>query len=131
MLKSRRIRLLCLVAFVLPVLLLRASIPAGFMAASVDGTWQIVLCQPGLMAGVHHDHHHHHLGAPDTAPASVDVDPTCPYAQSAGPALLPTLPILPAAVAMHRLEPPAATTQTELSYGPPRQQSPRGPPTLA
>lgn len=128
MLKSRRIRLLCLIALVLPVLLLRAAIPAGFMAASVDGTLQIVLCQPGMMAGVHH---HHHPGSPDSNPSSADVDPTCPYAQSAGPALMPTLPVLPAAVAMHQLEPPVSATQTRLSYGPPRHQSPRGPPSLA
>ena len=126
MLRSRRTRLLCLIAFVLPVLLLRAAIPAGFMAASIDGTLQIVLCQPGLMAGGHH--HHQHL---DSTPSPSDVDPTCPYAQSAGPALMPTLPVLPAVATLHRLEPTAATTQTQLAYGPPRQQSPRGPPTLA
>lgn len=126
MLKSRRIRLLCLVAFVLPVLLLRASIPAGFMAASVDGTMQIVLCQPQMMAG---GHHHHHLGSPENGPGAID--PTCPYAQSAGPALMPTLPVMPPALVMHSLETPAAITQAQVSYGPPRQQSPRGPPTLA
>lgn len=127
MLKSRRLRLACLIAFVLPVLLLRASIPAGFMAASVDGTMQIVLCQPEIMAGARH--HHHHPGSHDKA--STDVDPTCPYAQSAGPALMPTLPVLPPALVMHSLESPQATSQAQVSYGPPRQQSPRGPPTLA
>lgn len=127
LIRSRRLRLYCLVAFVLPVLALRALIPAGFMAAPVDGTLQIVLCQPEIMAGGHHHHHHHN----PQDPAPLDVDPTCPYAQSAGPALMPTLPVLPAAVAMHRPEPPAATTQTQLSCGPPRQQSPRGPPILA
>lgn len=125
MLQSPRIRQLCLIAFVLPVLLLRAAIPAGFMAASVDGTLQIVLCQPGAMGAGHH----HHPGAPDSVPSHVD--PTCPYAQSAGPALMPTLPVLPAVAMLHRLEPPTASTQTQLRYGPPRQQSPRGPPTLA
>ena len=127
MIRSRRLRLYCLVAFVLPVLALRALVPAGFMAASVDGTLQIVLCRPGIMAGGHH--HHHHQNSQDPAP--LDVDPTCPYAQSAGPALMPMLPVLPAAVAMHRLEAPAATSQTQFGFGPPRQQSPRGPPTLA
>ena len=126
--KSPRMRLLALIAFVLPVLLLRASIPAGFMAASVEGTLQIVLCQPGLMAGGHHHPHHHR---DSQSPASIEVDPTCPYAQSAGPALMPTLPVLPATADMHRLEPPAATTQRQLEYGPTRQQSPRGPPTPA
>jgi hypothetical protein len=126
LIRSRHLRLICLAAFVLPVLALRALIPAGFMAASVDGTLQIVLCQPGAMA---QGHHHHHPGTPDSAPA--DVDPTCPYAQSAGPALMPTLPILPAELAMHRLEPPPTITQTLIAFGPPRQQFPRGPPILA
>jgi hypothetical protein len=120
---SRRLRLICLVALVAPVLALRALIPAGFMTASVDGAWQIVLCQPELMTGGHHHHQDHGSG-----PAGVD--PTCPYAQSAGPALMPTLPVLPAMVAMHRAEQPLAITHTRLSFGPPRQQSPRGPPTL-
>ena len=128
MLKSRRIRLLCLAAFVLPVLLLRAAIPAGFMAASVDGTWQIVLCEPEMMAGGHH-HHHHHAGTQDSMPS--DMDPTCPYAQSAGPALMPTLPLLPTVAVMHRLQLQTAAAQTRLTFGPPRQQFPRGPPPLA
>jgi hypothetical protein len=123
--RSRRLRLFCLAALVLPVLSLRALIPAGFMAESVDGTLQIVLCQPGAMPGSHHHHH----GSPDSAPA--DVDPTCPYAQSAGPAVMPSLPVLPAAMAMQRLESPAASTQTQPHFGPPRQQSPRAPPTPA
>ena len=125
MLNSRRVRLLCLVAFVLPVLLLRAAIPAGFMAASIDGAWQIVLCQPQMMAG---HHHHHHSGSQDPMPS--DVDPTCPYAQSAGPALMPALPVMPLVAVMHRLQPPAAITQTRLTFGPPRQHFPRGPPSL-
>ncbi len=125
MIRFRRLRLLCLLAFVLPVLALRALVPAGFMAAPVDGTLQIVLCQPGAMTG-----HHHHSGSPDSGP-QLEVDPTCPYAQSAGPALMPTLPVLPAVATMHRLEPPEAATQTRLTLGPLRQQFPRGPPTLA
>ncbi len=123
MIGSRRLRLICLVALVAPVLALRALIPAGFMAASVDGAWQIVLCQPELMAGAHHHHHGQDSG-------STVVDPTCPYAQSAGPALMPTLPALPAPAALHRAEQVLAITQTRLSFGPPRQQSPRGPPAL-
>jgi Protein of unknown function (DUF2946) len=128
LLKSRRIRLLCLAAFVLPVLLLRAAIPAGFMAASVDGTWQIVLCEPQMMMAAGHHHHHHHSDSHDSMPS--DVDPTCPYAQSAGPALMPTLPLLPTVAMMHRLQPQPATTQTRLPSGPARQQFPRGPPSL-
>ena len=126
MLRSRRTRLVCLIACVLPVLLLRASSPAGFMAASVDGNLQIVLCQSDMMTGGHHHHHHDARGG-----ASIDVDPTCPYAQSAGPALMPVLPLLPTVAAMHCLESTAPISHTRNAFGPRRQQSPRGPPTLA
>ena len=123
MIGSRRLRVIILAALVAPVLALRALIPAGFMAASVDGTWQIVLCQSEFAAGAHH---HHGPGS-----GSGGIDPQCPYAQSAGPALIPTIPVLPAAIAMHVEEHPQAATQTRLRFGPVRQQSPRGPPTLA
>jgi hypothetical protein len=122
----RRLRWLSLAGFVLPVLLLRAAIPAGFMAASVDGALQIVLCQPQMMGG---HHHHHHSGTQNPVPS--DADPTCPYAQSTGPALMPALPVLPAMAVMHRMSAPAAAAQPPFSVGPPRQQSPRGPPVLA
>ncbi len=125
MIRSRRLRLLCLMAFVLPVLAVRALVPAGFMAATVDGTLQIVLCHPQGMAGAHHPHH----GSADSHPSAVD--PTCPYAQSAGPALMPTLPVPSVATAMLFLQPSAAATQTRAVFGPLRQQSPRGPPTPA
>jgi hypothetical protein len=121
---SRRLRLICLAALVAPVLALRALIPAGFMAASVDGAWQIVLCRPEVMAGGHHHHHGQRSGV-------AVGDPTCPYAQSAGPALMPTLPELPASASMHGAAQPQAMTQTRLTFGPPRQQTPRGPPLLA
>ncbi len=126
MLIFRRLRWLYLAGFVLPVLLLRAAIPAGFMAASVDGALQIVLCQPQMMGG---PHHHHHSGTQNPVPSGAD--PTCPYAQSTGPALMPTLPVLPAMAVMHRVSAPAAATQLQFNFGPPRQQSPRGPPVLA
>lgn len=118
MIRFRRLRFLCLLALVLPVLAQRALIPAGFMAAAVDGTVQMVLCQPGAMAG----HHHHHPVSPD---------PSCPYAQGAGPALMSALPVLPKVAMMHRLETPPAATQTRATFGPLRQNFPRGPPTLA
>jgi hypothetical protein len=57
--------------------------------------------------------------------------PACPYAQSAGPAPLPTLPVVAGSTGCDRLIAPAEVTQTRLSFGPPRQQSSRGPPPLA
>jgi hypothetical protein len=110
------------------MLFLRALVPAGFMLAPVDGRLAFVLCEPGVMAAGHHHHHPgndlatHHDGAHS--------DPTCPYAQSAGSAPLPTLPVLTAGPIPDRRVAPLAATQTFLTFGPPRQQTSRGPPSL-
>lgn len=117
--KARCVRAAFFAILVLPAMALRALIPAGFMAASVEGAWQIVLCQPDGIAGAHHHHHHHTPQSP------------CPYAQSAGPALLPTVPLMPAAADVHSERPAEAISQTRLTFGPPRRQFPRGPPALA
>jgi hypothetical protein len=114
---------------VLGVLLLRGLIPAGFMLAPVEGSLAVVLCDMQMSAGderhvAGHDHgaaHHHGAGG----------DPTCPYAQSAGPAPLSTLPVLAGGAIPDQLVAPAAFTQTLPTCGPVRRQSPRGPPRLA
>jgi hypothetical protein len=117
--------------FVLAMLCLRAFIPVGFMLAPVDGRLDIVLCDtdaPGVAtpgAAKHHVGHdhagHHHSHS----------DPTCPYAQSSGPAPLPTLPVLAAAPLEIVSVLPVHIEQTHSRFGPTRQQSPRGPPRLA
>jgi hypothetical protein len=115
------------------MLFLRAMVPAGFMLAPVDGHLGVVLCEPGVMAAGHdhHDHgHHHHPGNELAAHHGTHGDPTCPYAQSAGSAPLPTLPVLTAGPIPDRLAAPPAATQTLLTFGPPRQQTSRGPPSL-
>jgi len=116
--------------FVLGMLLLRALIPAGFMLAQVDGGLTVVVCDAEIPAGEHQHHHHpghdgaaHHDGAHG--------DPTCPYAQSAGPAPLPTLPVLAGSAVSDLQEQSAAVAQIFSTCGPTRQQSPRGPPSLA
>jgi hypothetical protein len=112
---------------VLGMLCLRALVPAGFMLAPVDGSLAFVLCDADQPAAGHHhpghDHAMHHHGT--------HADPTCPYAQSAGPAPLPTLPVLAGGAVFDLLVPPSVFTQTFLSFGPTRQQSSRGPPRLA
>jgi hypothetical protein len=122
----------------LGLVLLRALVPAGFMLAPVEGHLALVVCDgdarvpamPGTaMPASHHpmhmamDHAAHQHGAHG--------DPTCPYAQSSGPAPLPTLPMLAGGTAFERPQSPAAVTQTILGFGPIRQPSSRGPPTLA
>ena len=112
---------------VLAALLLRALVPAGFMLAPVDGHLAFVLCDAEMSAGEHQ--HHHHRGHDNAAHhQGVHGDPTCPYAQSAGPAPLPTLPVLVSAATLDQLAAPSGATQTLLRCGPIRQQTPRGPP---
>jgi hypothetical protein len=113
------------------MLFLRALVPAGFMLAPVDGHLAVVLCEPGVMASGDHHLHHHHPGNDPAAHHGMHGDPSCPYAQSAGSAPLPTLPVLTAGAIPDRLAATPVATQTLLTFGPPRQQTSRGPPSLA
>ncbi len=111
---------------VLLAICLRAFVPAGFMLATVHGQFGVVLCDAGASAAANFTSGHEHPGHHHS-----QSDPACPYAQSAGPAPLPTLPVLPhASVAS---VPVLATdvAQTNLFFGPTREQTSRGPPTLA
>lgn len=108
--------------FVLAMLCLRAFIPAGFMLAPVDGRLHVVLCDTDAPGSArHHMLGHHHA----------QTDPTCPYAQSSGPAPLPVLPALAAVQIAILSAPPVQVAQTHSRFGPTRQQSPRAPPLLA
>lgn len=113
--------------FVLGMLLLRALIPAGFMLVPVDGGLTVVVCDAEVSAG--ETQHHHHPGHDHSAQSQGGhSDPTCPYAQSAGPAPLHALPVLAGGAVYDLLVPPVAVTQTVPTSGPPRQHSSRGPP---
>ena len=111
--------------FVLAMLCLRAFIPAGFMLAPVDGQLAVVLCDSDAPGAHHHHGGHEHSGHQHT-----QTDPTCPYAQSAGPAPLPTLPALAAEQIVSVAVRPVEVAQTHAHFGPARQQFPRGPPHL-
>lgn len=106
------------------VLALRALVPAGFMLAPVDGQPAIVLCDTDAPGAPHQHAGHHHAG-------HAHLDPTCPYAQSAGPAPLPALPVLTGAPAVTADALPTPTAQVHARFGPSRQQSPRAPPASA
>jgi hypothetical protein len=113
-----------LAGLLLVLLALRALVPAGFMATASATGVEMVFCEPGAAGSMHHGpaHHHRHAGAGD---------PSCPFAQSAGPAPLPAIPVLAAETplpALVSVEPYARAIATQ---GPPRQQTPRGPPNLA
>jgi hypothetical protein len=106
------------VRVLLGLLCLRALIPAGFMLAPIDGRLHIVLCD----SNVHGPLHHHH---------GAHADPTCPYAQSSGPAPLPAFPSVVSAPFGYVAPASFELAQTVTPFGPTRQQSPRGPPNLA
>jgi len=111
--------------FVLAMLCLRALVPVGFMLVPVDGRAVIVLCDSDAPSsahrhGPHHAGHAHHTNS----------DPSCPYAQSAGPAPIPVWPVLAAAPTIHAFVLPVQLEQTHGHFGPARQQYPRGPPHL-
>lgn len=130
---------------ILGLVFLRGLVPAGFMLAPVDGALAFVLCDldlpvtavpSGAMPAGHdhmhmHMHMHRHMAAdPATHQHGTHGDSTCPYAQSAGPAPLPTLPVLAGGAIFEQPKLPAAATQTLLGFGPIRQPSSRGPPHL-
>jgi hypothetical protein len=120
-----------------PVLVLRALIPFGFMPVASDGSLSIEFCPgegtlpPGVSAAAPHaghlaHHHAHHSGGDPTAPAG-DHHAPCLFALSASPAFAP-------ATAAPAITPPAATPLAEAPPTPlflpaiVRAQSPRGPP---
>jgi hypothetical protein len=113
-----------LAGLLLVLLALRALVPAGFMAVPSASGLEMVFCEPGAAGSMHHGHAHHH-GHGNAA------DPTCPFAQSAGPAPLPAIPVLAPEAPVQGFIRPAPPAQTFAAQGPLRQQTPRGPPDLA
>jgi hypothetical protein len=116
-----------LVAVLLPLLALRALLPAGYMVATDHGQLAIVMCTPGLAASSAASGEmpaHHHGSKP--SPAAAD---DCPFAhavinappphQVEGPA--PTAPRFHLAARILVLLPPTT--------GPPRATSARAPPS--
>ncbi len=110
---------------VLGALCLRAFVPAGFMPATVDGRFTLMLCGAGLTPVVTNPSlvHLSHLG--------IAGDADCPFGQSAGTAPLPALPLILVTVRPDSLAGAAGGTQIHLPHGPPTAQFPRGPPRLA
>jgi hypothetical protein len=105
---------------VLAMVVVRAFVPAGYMLAPLDGELTLVLCDAEMQGAHHPGRHHGHHG--------MHPDPTCPYAQSAGPAPLPALPVPPPAADFGPALLPAQYSQTFLNFGPVRRQAARAPP---
>ena len=101
-----------LLALILPLLLLRLLVPAGFMPMGGAGGLEIVLCPeaaalpPGL-AMAHAGHHMQHAGhAGGTAPPAAEHHAPCLFAAGAAPAVPPAVLLAAAS--------PAATTAAPL-----------------
>ena len=93
------------------------------MVEPVHGHAEIVLC------GSHPGHAiHAHAGATDRSGHRAGVDPTCPFAQSAAPPIVATLPAAPAAFDGAAAPSRALDVVPFVPSGPSRQQSQRGPP---
>lgn len=130
-----RVRRAWLLGLVLPALLLRALIPAGFMPAPGAAGMSIVLCPgeaalpPGITGPAHHAHGHvHHTGNSPAAPATPHHE-LCLFAAAGAAPLAPVLPTLvveiPVPLRVQVLPASGVFSPSIL-----RTQSPRGPPTL-
>jgi hypothetical protein len=124
---AMRIRLhRSILRWLLPVLVLRALIPTGFMLEFADGRMSMVLCSGVVHTPGQHDHH----GGSGSNAQSHQGGSLCPFAAALGvPALVAaSMPIvLPAPVqALHSFAVPL-----DSPFGPERTQQSRAPPALA
>lgn len=116
-----------LLALMLPLMLLRALLPAGYMPVVEQGALRIVLCSAGL--ALYTSAHNSDHGSDEHAPRAISADCAFAYASPAAPpvhyaAAVTTLPIQwPAAF--------GATLQLPPSTGPPRTAGARAPPALS
>jgi hypothetical protein len=130
-LRSRRHQLTWLV---LPALLLRALIPAGFMPLAGAGGAYLGFCpgasapEPSALVGHAHHHSHHEPGAPG-APAGGHHHPACIFSLGAVTPTAAAAPLLSATAAPQA----PADRADSLVVLPPilRAQSSRGPPPAA
>ncbi len=109
----------------LPLLLLRALVPAGFMPAVDAGSLAIVFCEPGTVAAAPHARHHHDPGGGGVGGHAMSGE--CPFAQSAGPALPGTPAPLASRVPLVHV-PPAPLPDFAVTRTPLRYAAARGPP---
>jgi hypothetical protein len=115
-------------AWLLPLIVIRALVPVGFMPAWEHGALTMVLCEPdGVLAQAGMPAHHHHADAPGGAPSPHHAHGECPFGQSTGPALWPALTPVATAYTLIGLQPATVTSVAERRI-PPRYQAPRGPP---
>lgn len=106
-----------LAALILPLLVLKGMLPAGYMPSVEEGQLRIVMCSEGLAQQGSGD---------DPLPASAA--PGCAFAVASLAALPPTLPAVLAPASCHVLLRGAPGTCIAPVPSLKRSQSPRGPP---
>jgi hypothetical protein len=138
----RRRHLKLLSFWILPLLLLRALIPTGFMLSVEAGTLQLTFCpavvqpvdQPQVASLEHSTHHSsmHHADAVDDEATAHNADDSapCPYSlvASAAPIDVPYFQDSAAEPSDERFEFISAST---VRVGPVRTERIRGPPAIA
>jgi hypothetical protein len=117
-------------AALLPALLLRALIPAGFMPAVGAGSLAFVFCEPGALVAAGPQAPHHHPGHDGAGQGPHSASGECPFAQSAAPSL-PTLAALPPAHPLIAHVPALRREDPALRSVPLRYAAARGPPELS
>lgn len=129
---QQRQKRLWIAGLLLPAILFRALIPAGFMPAiDSDGALRLQFC-PGAdlaVADTRPAHAHHHHGSSGDSGTAGHGQLLCPFAAAAGPAPLPTLTALVIAPDCNQ---PVMNRPVSRDTIPTiiRTQSPRAPPRL-
>jgi hypothetical protein len=129
--RRRHLKLLSL--WIVPLLVLRALIPSGFMLSAGEGGLELTFCPAiqvadahALHAG-HHDAAHHHSGH---SGAGDDDNAPCPFGLTAS-ATTCDVPHLQAAADAPADEPFVSLSAPTSSVGPLRADRIRGPPVFA
>ena len=115
---SRRLHLV--IALMLPIMMMRGLLPAGYMAVAEHGELRIAMCSGGVASPVD-DHGNHAAGGPDCAFALAHAG-TAPPSQHVLALLEP-----PPAIGLLSFTPASRPPAT----GPPRTMAVRGPPLLS
>lgn len=137
--RMRRRHLNLLSLLILPLLLARALIPAGFMLSVEAGALQLTFCPAGVIQPLgsqfkqhasHHEGMHHGAAGDEAAAAHDDDNATCPFSlvASTTPSEVPYLDAAAYQPSDERFEFLSAPT---FRVGPVRADRIRGPPALA
>lgn len=106
----------------------RAMLPVGFMPAAGEQGFGVVLCGVSAPKSDKHAHHHHEGAEQESASTSKHGGLTCPFAHAALGSPTSFAP-LAGAVVTRSTAIALADAQHFVSFGPPRIDRVRGPPT--